>query len=366
MLWRIQKQPTQVVNKVLSSIPRSVLLDCTKTIADLAMGDGSYLAEVARLRVENGSTPEEAQKTLYGFESSPVYLAAASRLNGLHDAKLAILKPDRDLDSFEMKFDVIVGNPPYNNKGKMKGQKQTSGTSLWLQFLKVTPNLLNPGGWCSLLVPSAVGNTNSLGWKALKDCRVVDLETGVGEKYFKVGTGISKVTFTKDSPSDVHILNGVEVNRSTLAVLPAECTPVALSVFKKLTSFEPMSGWRRDGWTDFSEKAKGKTVVGMSFLDRSTSYKLQTFEELEARDLKKVNMCWMETQDVDSLTKLMGSKLFSFYASQTMFSGNLQVGMVRALSVPKNWESLTDDESVYNAYGLTEEEVKLVESCSSM
>jgi hypothetical protein len=83
----------------------------------------------------------------------------------------------------EKQFDVIEDKQPYNNAGKIKGQKNTSGTSLWIQFLKRTVEFLKPGGYSSLLVPSAVGNSNSVGWRALKNVNVTEIETGL-ETYF--------------------------------------------------------------------------------------------------------------------------------------------------------------------------------------
>ena len=262
----------------------------------------------------------------------------------------------------QMQFDVVIGNPPYNNSGKREGGTQTSGTSLWIQFLKKVPDLLKPNGWSSLLVPSAIGNTNSMGWKALKKCQITELETGISEKHFKVGTGISRITFTKSKPCDVHLINGVQTNRQKLPILPAVCSPIAISIFEKLTSFTPMSNWQRHYWTEFEKLAANKTIVGMSFLDRSKEYRLQSFEELNARNLKKVNICWIETKNVESIKRLMASELFSFYARQTMFSGNLQIGMVKILSIPQNWETLSNEQEIFNAYGITDEEIAYIKS----
>jgi hypothetical protein len=257
----------------------------------------------------------------------------------------------------EMQFDVIVGNPPYNNEGKIKGSKQTSGTSLWLKFLKKIPTLLVDGGWSSLVLPAAVGNVNSQGWRSLRNCRIEGLETGVGKKFFKVGTEISVITFSKSEPEASHVVNGVLVNRDLLPILPAVCDPVSLSIFTKICSQPVSMGWNRDNWPVFEEKADGKCVVGMSFLDRSKVYNLQTFEDLNQRSLKKVNICWAETDFPVDLIRLMQSQLISFYAQQTMLSGNLSVGMVRAITFPKMWQNLKTNEEVFNAYGLTSEEV---------
>ena len=338
---------------IVDQIPERFFKSPTTTFADLAMGGGQYLSEVLR-RCEKYHLREQILPRLFGWETNRVYFnRAIATLKGARLSRGTPLEID-------MKFDVIIGNPPYNNKGKQSGSSQTSGTSLWLEFLKLIPKLMNEGGWCSLLVPSAVGNTNSIGWKALKSVRVKEITTGVSEKWFKVGTGISQITFEKAPPQNKHLVNGIEVDRSRLPILPANCCDTSLSIFKKITSFEPMTQWKRHNWPEFERLASGKTVVGMSFLDRSKEYKLQSFDELEARPLKKVNICWMETDSPESVKRFMSGRLMSFYAAQTMFSGNLQIGMVKALTVPRGWESLRDDEEIFAAYGLTPAEVEFV------
>jgi len=319
-------------------------------------GIGTYVVAL----IEQGVKPEN----IYAVELDESYYELGSAMmkrfnvNYIHTDFL-------DWDP-NMNFDVIIGNPPYNNAGKIKGGRQTSGSSLWLQFLKKIPPLLKEGGFCSLVLPAAVGNTNSQGWKSLKNCRVISLETGVGGKFFRVGTEISVIVFEKAPPASAHTINGVLVDRSKVPILPANCDPISISVFTKICGFDPFVEWHRDNWPFFEKKAVKEEVVGMSFLDRAKVYNVQTFEELDSRPLKKVNICWTHTRSPKSVINLMRSKLFSFYARETMLSGNLSVGMVRALTAPEGWENLGSDIEIYEAYGLTSEEIARVEkTCGS-
>jgi hypothetical protein len=188
LLWRIRKQPANIVTMVLSSIPESVLLDCNTVVADLAMGDGSYLAEVARRRVANGASIERAQSTLYGYEKSPVYLEAARKLNGLQHAKLAILRPETELNSLSMKFDVIVGNPPYQDSSTDCYSKK-----LWHEFILKSFDLLKDKGYLSLITPnSLVGKTRvpASFRKMFTTNFSLDSIDHTADSYFKVGVGI--------------------------------------------------------------------------------------------------------------------------------------------------------------------------------
>ena len=348
------KDPVELCGFVLDQIPLEVLISA-KRVLDPACGYGGFADEYVR-RVKPYIGLEEALSRIWLVDN---HITCVNRCikngykNVIHANTLTWNSP--------MLFDVVIANPPYNNKGKIEGQKQTSGTSLWLQFVKKIPDLMVDGGWCSLLLPSAVGNTNSQGWRSLKDMRIQSLSTEA-DKWFNVGTKICQITFTKESPLDTHLLNGVTVDRKLIPILPASGNDLSVSIFSKISQFDSMN-WRRDHHPEFVKKTDGKEVLAMSFLDRSKSYRLSSREGImERENLKKVNICWIETKNPEGLNRILTSKLFSLFALETMFSGQISVGSMRALSLPEGWEKLETDAEIYSVYGLTTEEVEYVES----
>lgn len=354
--------PITLVEEMLNKLPKEVFESKTTTFLDPCFGTGTFLKAIGLRLKAYGHSTENINSRLFGFEvDSRMFNETKRKFQGINIVKQDFLNTDVD-----MKFDVIVGNPPYNNKGKIKGSKQTSGNSLWIEFLGVIPNHLKTNGISLLIVPSAVANTNSKGWKKLKNNRVVEVITGIGHKFpGKIGAAISTIIFTNQPPSNIHIVDNIKVDRTKLPILPSNVNNISISIFNKLTSFSKPISFKRDYWTSFEENIQSfdiSNIIGMSFLDRSKVYKLQSFEELNERNLKKVNICWTETEYPEQLIKFMASKLIQFYTISTMLSGNLSIGMVNAITYPDNWMDLQDDASIYSAYGLTQEEIDYIEN----
>jgi hypothetical protein len=258
-----------------------------------------------------------------------------------------------------MQFDVVIGNPPYNNTQK-KGNA-TAGISLWIKFLEVVPNLLKPNGWCSLLVPQVVLNTNSAGYRKIRDLDLVAGNTGMESHFPGIATGIAQITFANRKPENgrYHLINGVQVDRDRVMALPKDADATALAIFEKISQFEPIP-WVRSGWEGFQGSNKD-TVIAKSFMDRDSRYTFYNAAETEERGLTKVNLCWTDKYNPEKLRKYMLNKLFGFHCQQTAYNGNISIGVMRTLTLPKNWEELKTDEQVYKAYGLTQNEIIYLE-----
>jgi type I restriction-modification system DNA methylase subunit len=63
--------PTPLVQEVLDGIDPILFTDPTKTFLDNSCGDGQFLSEVLIRKMENGSTFEQALRTIYGVDLMP-------------------------------------------------------------------------------------------------------------------------------------------------------------------------------------------------------------------------------------------------------------------------------------------------------
>jgi len=96
-----------------------------------------------------------------------------------------------------MKFDVVVGNPPYQSDNK--------NNPLWQQFVKITLGILKPNGYMSLVHPSAWRKPNHNILELLKGFDMVYLEIHNaidGKSIFGVSTRYDWYT-VRNSISDI-------------------------------------------------------------------------------------------------------------------------------------------------------------------
>ena len=60
--------PTELVNEILDKHPKEMFTNPTKTVIDIAVGDGQFLGQILIRKVENGIDFETALKSLYGID----------------------------------------------------------------------------------------------------------------------------------------------------------------------------------------------------------------------------------------------------------------------------------------------------------
>lgn len=60
--------PDDAVASIVNSIPAEIIRDPTKTFLDPSCGDGQFLVAVLRAKTQNGSTKEQALRTIFGVD----------------------------------------------------------------------------------------------------------------------------------------------------------------------------------------------------------------------------------------------------------------------------------------------------------
>lgn len=172
MLARLKFNIDQLVNEILDQIPQDLIIN--GRVLDPAIGGGQFVAEVERRKRAAGKTNAEIKNSVFGFESNILRRDFAVNKNKLISNYQVVDFIEEDLTN--MKFDVIVGNPPYGKDTKAKRW------TLWEEFVKKSMTLADT---VAMVVPQSLtspGNT----WGLVKsNCSVINVDVS---KHFNVGS----------------------------------------------------------------------------------------------------------------------------------------------------------------------------------
>lgn len=149
MLSRIKFEIEPLVHAMLDQLPGSVWASKSTTFFDPAIGGGQFVREIEKRLKEHGHEDSNIKTRVFGCESSLLnikYALNKYRLVGDYVADDFLEKDFKD-----MKFDVIVGNPPYQDGTKEGGQNK-----IYNMICKKSLSLLKKDGVMAFITPTSV------------------------------------------------------------------------------------------------------------------------------------------------------------------------------------------------------------------
>jgi hypothetical protein len=157
MLERI-KDIKELVNELLDSLPKSIWTSDSTTFFDPAIGGGQFVAEIERRLRSHGHSDKNIRNRVYGFEYNTALVDLAVNMNKLV-GQYAKKPYDKFLELDDtMKFDVIVGNPPFKNGNETGGK-----SSLWRKIVNKSWTLVKPNGIMTMVAPQFPNSAADLG-----------------------------------------------------------------------------------------------------------------------------------------------------------------------------------------------------------
>lgn len=311
-----------------------------------------------------------------------------------------IIKGDFLSLSFNMKFNVIIGNPPYQDGGR-----DDEANKLWPLFVKKSYELLEDNGYVAMVTPNGwmqptadVGKGN--GKNALSifndifkknNLLVANVDSdNIRDTHFKgIGSTFSYYVFQKSQYSGnttfITPTGNVNLNISSINSLPKIVSKESLDIMKKMV-----------GPTfDFADQNHGYNGAESSTKDRQFKHRIYhtnknggTYWYGEKRGLynssPKViislsgkympvfnntdgfsNMCMAVICSSDSEAQqaeiILNSKLYKFWVEMQKFSGfnpRKLILTLPKLALTKSW----NDKKIYKAFNLTPDEIACVEA----
>jgi len=133
--------PLPLVKEMISILPEEAF-EVGKKVLDPACKNGIFLKVIHMVRQQLGQTKEEIQNDLYGFDPDPVMVSIAKHISGLKN----IYIKDFIREETNMRFDVILANPPYQNGKDLK---------FYWKFIDVAKKLINHNGSILYISPKS-------------------------------------------------------------------------------------------------------------------------------------------------------------------------------------------------------------------
>lgn len=386
MLERI-KDIKDLVNEMLDALPKTVWTSDSTTFFDPAIGGGQFVAEIERRLRANGHSDKNIRSRVFGFEYSTALVDLAVNMN-----KLVGQYAKKPYDKFleldnTMKFDVIVGNPPYQGNNDI-GTTQPKSHNLWSKFADKSIELIKDNGFVAFVTPDSWMSPNSQILKTFKDNSLIWVSTNVS-KYFNVGSSFTAWILQKNQNTKTVTIDGLSVDLNTLNYLPRDFSktyPIHNKVINsnhsklkvlcdtschsdhkhgKLSDTQDAvfkyKTWHTNAQTRFS-KIKSKHFDDHKIIWTLSGYFKPFYDDGNIGTTEVCQYIRINNQtEANNLLSYLNSKLYNFLITTGKWSGFLNGKLISSLpelATNKQWT----DKELYKHFGLTQEEIDYIES----
>jgi hypothetical protein len=154
MHFRLKLEIDELVNEMINKLPDTLFISKYATFLDPSIGGGQYVRAIEQRLREFGHNDDNIKNRVFGIEKSTWKINFAVNKHKLVGTYKVDTKDVPDI-FMNMKFDCIVGNPPYQKK---VGNRKTE--PLWHIFVQNSIESLKPSGIMCLVHPSGWRNVD--------------------------------------------------------------------------------------------------------------------------------------------------------------------------------------------------------------
>lgn len=351
-------------------------------ILDPTCGRGTFLLKVLEKLETYGHTREHIIKNmLWGSDSSKIQsMIATKSLKMALDIDNNIYNVDSLTKDWGMKFDVVIGNPPFrdtNNKAER--------WSLWIPFVMKSWNeLVKTDGTVAMITPvSWMAPGVDINRIIFNNASIINLDAG---KYFNVGSTFSYYVLDKNTTTttvDV-ISDGVTINiPRTTSYLPKKVNPIALSINQK-TVFSALPKFPFQRTTQHHTSKKNLFGQGAYDVFHTHAQTLKSTQKMDNHDDHKVMftlsgystalidddiscsqaVAWITITDKEIVgaDNYFNGKLVQYLVQNNKWSGWNNLEVIKAIPKIDLTVDDLDDQKIYALFNLTQEEIDYINS----
>lgn len=147
--------PDNIVKKLISEIPEPVLISSTTLFLDPCCGRGSFIRELFIKLRSYGHSDENISKRIYVVDKSYRQISYFKKSFRDKIRNITIRDFIKNKGS-QMKFDVIIGNPPYQ-----ESSNKANNIKLWPKFINKSIECLSENGMLIFVTPDSWLTSNS-------------------------------------------------------------------------------------------------------------------------------------------------------------------------------------------------------------
>ena len=393
--------PKELAQEMINKLPEEIFISDKTTFLDPCFGSGTFLKEIALKLRKYGHSKENINSRLIGVEKSIRFINRIQQLKGFNPT---LIHADfLEYDFKDMKFDVVVGNPPYNGDGG------NSTGKLWVKFVDFGIKLLKSKGKLLFVTPNTWINGTSKNYISFKENKVLfakfyeqnpfSSQIGTSTSYFvieKSPSNGSKIPTQYQNRNnevtsfDLDYVNGTSIPSKII-------DPRAFSILEKVVDTQTPLPIRHDSRLHTQYKLKyftptptpttSKKIFHSNKITHYFNFEDVKFtpQQIQEHEALKVIIPKMAVSKTAFITKNQsttqdgrwilvkdrneGKKIVKFIQSNLIQFVD-RISRISQGSNNKLWTSLKDirnvdfktDQDLYKYFNLTQDEIDLIES----
>ena len=260
------------------------------------------------------------------------------------------------------KFDIVMGNPPYNAPST-DGKKGTTGKkNLYTKFMFKSLDILIEDGYLIFVNPPAFLKTTNFNkstdiYSKIQNLNLLYLNLDdINDKYFKVGSPICYYLIQNNNKYDKTIIfNGISnsyVNIKSFNFIPRIYDDNIITIINKIVNKGINFNIIRDKETKTN---KYISIQRLNHINKNGRFNINTNED------DKIFILRMDCEFPDDMKRILNLKLYRMILYTCRYDAIIYHYFFNGLKYPENYKNILNDKDIYSYFGLNSSEISFID-----